>query len=157
MRFDGKPLFDEDTDLDAPLDDAEGTFSKVMALLPELTDAEIVMLRLNAEARVPRVTADEINLTEETVEQYANAKALMAVTMAANFASPSQKSAVLRGVTAALRALTDLQARAYNADTVKQVEHALMLTLKEQENADALIAAFQEKFHRISGRYSNEP
>jgi hypothetical protein len=151
-----KPIFDETVDLDAPLEEAGGAFAQVMTLMTELNDAEIVMVRLNAEARVPRVTAAEVDLTAETVEQYANAKALMAVTLSGNFASPSQKSTTMRAVTTALRALVDLQTRAHNADTVKQLEQALMLTLRDYENAEELIAAFQEKFQRISGRQACE-
>lgn len=149
-------IFDDDVDLNEDLNSAAPPLYQILQSLQELDEHSLILLRTHLNSLVPELHANEVDLSIEIAEQYRNAKALMTTTLAEKFVPPTQKSATVRTVTSALRALTDLQTRAFNIDTNKKLEQALMLTLSKHPDAKELIASFKENFERLTGRAPTE-
>lgn len=108
--------------------------------------AELLELRSAIQARLP-LTLQELNLENELVLQYQEAKTLINRTSNSD-AAANQKAQVLNTCMAVLQQLGKLQQQLYNAERFKAIEHALIRAVRTMPvEAQAKFFADYEKLY----------
>jgi hypothetical protein len=114
--------------------------------LAEKTEAELLELRQQIDRRLNLDLAD-LNLTQELVLQFKQAKNLLDDILDDSEIASNQKSAVLNSATSILSAIAKAQEQIYSAERLKTIEAATIKALK------TLPLEAQEAFFSLYGKY----
>ena len=140
---------DADTLSDAP-PEATPALQQILQILPEVTEEhELYSLKCIIEGQLPPIDLSTLDLEAELAMQLRDARVLMATTMSNKYIPANQKAQTVSTVTRALDAIASTQIKVYNAERVKIMEQALMVTLREHPDAEALIDTFESTFDRM--------
>lgn len=115
--------------LQAKFESDEANFSSLDSLLdalPHYSPAELLQLRNAINKLLPRRSLSQINMEEELVLQLQTAQDLIYDTLQDEGTPANQKAQVVNACTAIIAQLVKLQVDLFNAERVKNMEHALI-------------------------------
>lgn len=141
--------FPDAAELNAQPGIASPALEQIFELLPELKEeAELYSLKLAVEGALPPIDLSTLDLETELATQLRDARMLLAMTINNRFTPANQKAQVMSTVTRALSAIAEAQTKVYNAERVKAMEQALIVTLRGHPDAAQLVETFQETLER---------
>jgi len=130
----------------------ELAYKQFIELLAEINDPNLLQLaKIQLEAKMPTVRADQIDLTADAGQALTIAKLLLADAAADKRAPYNQKTAALNGLNRALTQLQALQSKIYNVDRARKLEEALLVTLRGRDDAGEILNEFRETYERLTG------
>lgn len=144
--------------LDAPSEDdlngmpptANPLLAQILDLIAEMEDeSDLYHLKLIIEGKLPPLDLEKLDLETELATQLRDARALMANTVHNRFVPANQKAQTIGMVTRALGAIAEAQTKVYNAERVKVMENALMVTLRDHPDAANLVDTYEATFDRL--------
>lgn len=133
-------MFGEKKDLDAMT--VQDVFD-----VSALNLSELLAVKANVEARLPPRKLSEINLEEELILQWNQAKELQNNAISDNSAPLNQQAQAVNACSSAIKALVDAQEKYYNQERFKKIEQILIDTLKEMPQAavDEFFKQYEER------------
>lgn len=133
-------MFGEKKDLDAMT--VQDVFD-----VSALNLSELLAVKANVEARLPPRKLSEINLEEELILQWNQAKELQNNAISDNSAPLNQQAQTVNACSSAIKALVDAQEKYYNQERFKKIEQILIDTLKEMPQAavDEFFKQYEER------------
>lgn len=148
-------LYDDDDDLE--FQSGNSALTQFQELLRNSLPGDIFQMQMQLDSIIPRVNADDIDVSQEIAEGLRVAK--MLVSHASNMDTKmkwSERANTVRTLNSAIGQLSRYQAAIYNVEQFKLLEQAFMVTLRSHPDAANLIQTFKTTYERASRERDHE-
>lgn len=148
----------DDGDLDVRGADVHETppdsLSILVSEIQSLPVEALVFLGDFIQGLLPPVDVQSIDVNVLIANQLRSAQALQSVTLASQWTPANQKAQTLNATTGVIEKLVKMQVEAYNIETVKALERAVVLTFRGRHDGEELMDAFKENYERAKSNAS---
>jgi hypothetical protein len=129
---------------ETPPDNLSILISEIKQLPPE----SVIFLYDYLLSLMPPVDVQQIDVNTLIANQLRSAQALQSVTLASQFIPANQKAQTLNATTSVIEKLVKLQVEAYNIETMKALERAIVTTFRSYPNGSEMYEDFKQNYER---------